>query len=105
MNSHRNQISARNSAELAERTRATGRLNLDEGTPMPEYVLRNLDPVLWSRFTERANREGWPIKALIVELLEAYADGVAAPQKAAPKQLPEWAWLREYYNAAAKAHG
>ena len=41
---------------------------------MPEYVLRNLDPQLWSRFADRGNREGWPMKALFVALMEAYAN-------------------------------
>lgn len=70
---------------------------------MPEYTLRNVPPELWSRFTERANREGWPIKALIVNLLEAYANGRVTPQTPAPKQLPQWAWLRQHYKAIARA--
>lgn len=70
---------------------------------MPEYSLRNVPPELWSRFTERATREGWPIKALIVSLLEAYADGRVTPQTPAPKQLPQWAWLRQHYKTIAQA--
>lgn len=70
---------------------------------MPEYTLRNVDPQLWSRFTERANLEGWPIKALIISLLESYATGETTPSKAAPTQLPEWAWLREHYNEVSKS--
>jgi hypothetical protein len=36
---------------------------------MPQYALRNVDPTLWSKFTERANGEGWPTRALIVGLI------------------------------------
>lgn len=69
---------------------------------MPEYVLRNVDPELWSRFIERAKREGWPTRALIVELLEEYARGDVSPRSPAPKAMPEWSWLREYYNDVAQ---
>ncbi len=70
---------------------------------MPEYTLRNVPPELWSRFTERANREGWPIKALIISLLEAYTNGRVTPQTPAPKRLPQWAWLRQHYKTIAQA--
>jgi len=69
---------------------------------MPEYVLRNLDPQLWSRFTNRANREGWPTKALFVALMDAYSNDSISIGTPPPKQLPQYAWLRAHYRAAAK---
>ncbi len=68
---------------------------------MPEYVLRNIDPDLWSRFTERANREGWPTKALFVALMDTYARGELTLRTAPPKELPQFAWLRVHYRAIA----
>jgi hypothetical protein len=69
---------------------------------MPEYTLRNVDPQLWSQFTDRANREGWPIRALIVGLLEAYARGEFTPTAPPPRELPEFAWLRAHYRDVAQ---
>ncbi len=68
---------------------------------MPEYTLRNLDPRLWSRFTERAARDGWPTKALLVSLMEEYASGSIDLPVPPPKPLPEFGWLRGYYKAVA----
>ncbi|HEX6465092.1 MAG TPA: hypothetical protein VFZ98_11580 [Vicinamibacterales bacterium] len=69
---------------------------------MPEYILRNLDPQLWSRFTERGSRDGWPTKALFVALMTAYANGSISIGTLPPKQLPQYAWLRAHYRSAAK---
>lgn len=69
---------------------------------MPEYVLRNVDPYLWSRFTERAQSEGWPIRALITNLLQAYASGEFTPTAPPPRELPEFAWLRAHYRQLAQ---
>ena len=69
---------------------------------MSEYVLRNLDPQLWSRFADRGNREGWPTKALFVALMKAYANGSISIGMPPPKQLPQYAWLRAHYRLAAK---
>lgn len=68
---------------------------------MPEYPLRNIDPLLWSRFTERANHDGWPTRALFIALMEGYADGSFTPAAPAPQSMPEFAWLRPHYRAAA----
>lgn len=72
---------------------------------MPEYTLRNVDPSLWSRFTERANREGWPIRPLIVALLDGYARGDITPGSLPPVDLPQFAWLRAHYRQIAKQPG
>jgi len=72
---------------------------------MPEYTLRNVDPQLWSQFTERANREGWPTRALIVSLMEAYASGDFTPPEPPPRELPQFGWLRAHYRQVAQDQG
>lgn len=42
---------------------------------MPSYILRNIDPDLWARFKARSEAEGIPMRALVLLLVEAYADG------------------------------
>jgi hypothetical protein len=42
---------------------------------MPSYILRNIPPDMWEQFKARAEREGIPMRALILLLIEAYADG------------------------------
>jgi hypothetical protein len=42
---------------------------------MPSYILRSIDPDLWARFKARSEDEGIPMRALILLLIEAYADG------------------------------
>jgi hypothetical protein len=69
---------------------------------MPEYTLRNVDPQLWSRFASRANHDQWPIRALMVSLMEAYASGEYRPPRPAPRELPEFAWLRAHFRQAAQ---
>jgi hypothetical protein len=69
---------------------------------MSDYTLRAVDPHIWSRFTERANREGWPTKALFVNLMDAYGRGEITLAAPPPKQLPEWAWLRSHYREIAR---
>jgi hypothetical protein len=70
---------------------------------MPEYTLRAVDPHIWSLFTERAGREGWPTKALLVNLMDAYGRGDITVGTPPPKQLPQWAWLRAHYREIARA--
>jgi hypothetical protein len=41
---------------------------------MPSYILRNIDPELWARFKVRSEEEGIPMRALMLLLIEAYAD-------------------------------
>jgi hypothetical protein len=42
---------------------------------MPSYILRNIDPTLWTRVKERATGEQLPLRQLLLHLLRAYADG------------------------------
>jgi hypothetical protein len=69
---------------------------------MPEYTLRGVDPHIWSSFTERANRESWPTKALLVALMDGYGRGDINVRTPAPKQLPQWAWLRAHFREIAR---
>ncbi len=41
---------------------------------MSTYVLRAVDPALWRRFKVRAAEEGIPMRALMLSLIELYAD-------------------------------
>lgn len=45
---------------------------------MPSYILRNMDPELWARFKARSEQDGIPMRALILKLVELYADGKIA---------------------------
>ena len=45
---------------------------------MPSYILRNIDPSLWARFKARSEAAGIPMRALVLLLIEAYADGTVS---------------------------
>ena len=42
---------------------------------MAAYILRNIDPDLWARVKARSQAEGIPLRAIILKLLEFYAQG------------------------------
>ena len=42
---------------------------------MSSYILRNIDPSLWARVKARSAAEGVPLRAIILKLLEFYAQG------------------------------
>jgi hypothetical protein len=42
---------------------------------MPSYILRSIPPELWARFKARSESEGIPMRALMLKLIEAYANG------------------------------
>jgi hypothetical protein len=65
---------------------------------LAEYTLRDVDPHIWSLFTERADREGWPTRPLLVSLMDAYGRGDISLAATPPRQLPQWAWLRAHYR-------
>lgn len=46
-----------------------------ESEMMPSYILRTIDPDLWARVKTRAESDGIPLRAIILALLEMYADG------------------------------
>lgn len=51
---------------------------------MPQYILRNLPPEIWSAARARAEREGWPMRPLLLRLLEDYAAGRVTPSGEPP---------------------
>ena len=40
---------------------------------MPSYILRTIDPDLWARVKARSAQDGIPLRAIILKLLEMYA--------------------------------
>jgi len=68
---------------------------------MPQFVLRDVPPDLWSHFRTRAQSEGWALRSLILQLMEDYASGQVTPSAAAPENLAAYAWLRPYYRQVA----
>lgn len=55
---------------------------------MPSYILRAIDPDLWARVKTRSEAEGIPLRAIILKLLELYADGKVAISAAKVRQPP-----------------
>lgn len=51
---------------------------------MAQWILRNRPDALWARVRRRADAEGWPMRALILRLLEDYADQRIAPSGEVP---------------------
>jgi hypothetical protein len=47
---------------------------------MPTYILRDIDPILWSRVKARAANMELPLKALFTGLLRDFADNKIAPE-------------------------
>lgn len=39
---------------------------------MPSYILRTIDPDLWEQVKERADREGRPLRFVLLTLLAEY---------------------------------
>ena len=68
---------------------------------MPNYVIRDVPPDIWSRFTERAKLENWPLRALFIQMMNDFADG-RHPNSAPPEQMPIYAWVRPYYRTLAR---
>jgi hypothetical protein len=52
---------------------------------MPAYILRNIPPDLWARFKARSEADGIPMRALVLLLIEAYADGKVSVKAAKAK--------------------
>src|SRR5437868_8174824 len=39
---------------------------------MPQYILRDLPTEMWDKVKQRAQRDGWPLRALMLQLLDDY---------------------------------
>ena len=67
---------------------------------MPQFILRDLPSGLWDKVTLRAEREGWPLRALMLGLLKEYAAGRARPAAAPPAPISSPAgWLAQHRHA------
>jgi hypothetical protein len=51
---------------------------------VPQYILRDLPEGLWKRVKARAERDGWPLRAMMLQLLEDFAVGRVTPGGAPP---------------------
>lgn len=56
---------------------------------MAQYILRDLDGELWGRVRTKAEQDGWPMRALILQLLDDYASGRVRPSQAPPPRQAE----------------
>jgi hypothetical protein len=63
------------SPSRSNRAAVTKRFRISQDLPEP----------LWSQLQEKANREGWTLKALVVQLVEDYLDGRIAPSRKPPQ--------------------
>lgn len=68
---------------------------------MPNFVIRDVPPDTWSRFTERAKLENWPLRALFIQMMNDFAEG-RRPSSAPPEQMPVYAWIRPFYRTLAR---
>ena len=63
------------SASRSNRPSVTKRFRISQDLPEP----------IWSQLQEKATREGWTLKALVVQLVEDYLDGRIAPSRKPPQ--------------------
>ncbi len=59
---------------------------------MPNYILRDMPEDTWSRFKQRAQRDGWHLKALILQLLDDYGRDLISPTQA-PTTRPDTGFI------------
>lgn len=57
---------------------------------MSQYILRDLPVDLWNHAKDRAQREGWPLRALFLQLLDDYGRGRITLSRKPPAPLPGW---------------
>ena len=48
---------------------------------MPDYFLSNIPSQLWFAFRNRADQEQWPIRPLLLQLMQDYVDGTSKPTR------------------------
>lgn len=54
---------------------------------MATYILRDIPVGLWTAVKDRSHRQGWPVRPLLLDLLQQYADGRISPS--GPPQRPD----------------
>lgn len=69
---------------------------------MPSYTLRDIPPDIWKRFSDRAHLERWPLRALVLQLLDDFGSTRINPSTPPPVVIPEYAWLRPHFRRIAK---
>lgn len=63
---------------------------------MPTYEIRDIPDPLWKQLTARSTEDGYPLHALVLQLLEDYADGHIRPRGEAP--LQKYVFLKSPYR-------
>ncbi len=69
---------------------------------MAQYALRDIPLDIWSSFRTRANRDKWPVRALLLQLMSDYGNERLTPTAPPPSQMDEYRWVRPYYSHLAK---
>jgi hypothetical protein len=63
---------------------------------MPKYEIRDIPEPLWQKLTARANREGYPLGALFLDLIRDYGNESISPRGDPPLQV--YAFLKEPFR-------
>src|SRR5262249_45292729 len=71
-------------------------------TAMAQYVLRDIPDDQWERFKSKARTDGWPLRALVLELMKDYADARLRPHRRAPMQ--KYGALTPFYIQLIREH-
>ena len=56
---------------------------------MPDYLIPKIPSQLWFAFRNRADHEQWPIRSLLLQLIQDYADGKVGPTTEPPPTSDE----------------
>jgi hypothetical protein len=72
---------------------------------LAQYIIRDIPDDNWTRFIERADRDKWPLRALILQLVDDYGNERIGPSQGSPEQKAEYAWLRPHYRSLARQAG
>ena len=51
---------------------------------MPNFILRNTPSPLWADLIAKAKRDGWPLRALLLQFAQDYVDGKFVPSAKHP---------------------
>jgi len=80
---------------------------------MAQYILRDLDDTLWTRFRRRAGLDGWHLQGIFRQFMEDYAAGRITLSAGAPPRPTMGTWYltcpngdqttRGFTKASAKA--
>ena len=65
------------------------------------YELKDVPTDAWAAFTGRAIEQGWPVRALLLQLMRDYGHGQIMLSAPAPPHKSAFAWLMVPYRAVA----